>query len=281
MNRVRNGFTLVELLVMIAIIGMLVAMLLPAVQSSREAARRAQCSNNLKQLGIAFSAYHDSWQVFPVSEYGPWPPYQGATADPWSHPTFYTALLPYIEQRDQSPGDPQSISMFLCPTRRGPNVGPRADYAGGRHPDDILSNGWHSILGGPYVPNPGDVQMRSGVGLNMIGSADGSSNTLLLSHKAMRPSDYNLLIGVKMNTQDNGTWAGPLMNFELIRDPRFFIRDIDELTTTQFIGSPHPGRLPSLFADGSARQLAYTTAPDLIPRLWAWDDGSIVSSAGD
>src|SRR6187401_547200 len=94
------AFTLVELLVVIAIIGILVAMLLPAVQSAREAARRIQCSNNLKQLSLGMHNRHDVYKSFPVGSYlGPGDPVRsgpGAWYDDFSWQVF---LAPYIEQK--------------------------------------------------------------------------------------------------------------------------------------------------------------------------------------
>jgi prepilin-type N-terminal cleavage/methylation domain-containing protein len=100
-QRRQLGFTLVELLVVIAIIGVLVALLLPAVQSAREAARRSQCSNNLKQLGLALLHYHDTFKVFP--------PRRGGTAGGGNTTRFdgnydrlsaFVVLLPFYEQKN-------------------------------------------------------------------------------------------------------------------------------------------------------------------------------------
>ena len=93
----RKGFTLIELLVVIAIIAVLIALLLPAVQQAREAARRTQCKNNLKQIGLALHNYHDVHLVFPATGYAKGQCDNG-TADALTlNSTGWTSLLPYIE----------------------------------------------------------------------------------------------------------------------------------------------------------------------------------------
>lgn len=87
----KPGFTLIELLVVIAIIGVLVALLLPAVQQAREAARRTQCKNNLKQIGLAIHNYHDAYNTFPIGNL--WAGGAPATSG-WS---LFTYILPYID----------------------------------------------------------------------------------------------------------------------------------------------------------------------------------------
>src|SRR5687767_14008667 len=134
MQRPRNhaAFTQVELLVVIAIIGVLVALLLPAVQAARESARRMQCTNNLKQIGLALHNFHDTRQVFPAAldELGNSPALGTLWVASWT-----PHILPYIEQQglfqqyrfdrhwqdaatNDAPNGPtkQNIKGFTCPS---------------------------------------------------------------------------------------------------------------------------------------------------------------------
>ena len=136
MSRSRNAFTLVELLVVIAIIGILVALLLPAVQAARESARRMQCSNNLKQLGIALHNYHDVYKTMPIADVN------GSTNPVSAH----ARLLPYLEQSplynlvdfnvpynhaNNTTARNTTVSVFICPSdpsRLPLTIGGRNNY---------------------------------------------------------------------------------------------------------------------------------------------------------
>ncbi len=135
--RVRSGFTLIELLVVIAIIGVLVALILPAVQSARDAARRTQCSNNLKQIGLALHNYHQALGVFPMGGSKNNRKLDGDSYDQWCVWSSLGALLPGLEHSpmfnainfDFAPEITDGVShpmnatvnlavvgMFLCPS---------------------------------------------------------------------------------------------------------------------------------------------------------------------
>jgi prepilin-type N-terminal cleavage/methylation domain-containing protein len=128
----RRGFTLVELLVVIAIIGILVALLLPAVQSAREAARRMQCSNNLKQMGLAIHNLENNLSIYPTGGDTPWPDIsnyvQGGKPNGPDKQGLGWAfqILPYMEGQNtynittQSQLEAISVNMYFCPSRRKP-----------------------------------------------------------------------------------------------------------------------------------------------------------------
>src|SRR5690606_29045010 len=109
----RQGFTLIELLVVIAIIAVLIALLLPAVQQAREAARRSQCKNNLKQLGLAMHNYLDVHGVFPFGQIYFTTRPSGATD---SRVSWFWMILPFVEQSAV-----YSKLDFTVPTYSSPN----------------------------------------------------------------------------------------------------------------------------------------------------------------
>ena len=128
-----RGFTLVELLVVIAIIGILIALLLPAVQAAREAARRNQCSNNMKQIGLALHNYHDATKSFPTQVIWGDEKTQVTPIGPYNH-TWVTAILPYMEQ--QPLYDQVDFRLPVCDSTGAPQPFARTQLDGLRCPSD-------------------------------------------------------------------------------------------------------------------------------------------------
>lgn len=201
----RRGFTLIELLVVMAIIAVLIALLLPAVQQAREAARRTQCKNNLKQMGLAMHNYHDSHKLFPPSSTsgfgrGVWMyPGLGPT-DPNIHLHSWASLiLPQIEQSNLqrdidynvSSLDPanrtaagQIIATYICPTFSGKTRSEASQYVTGVGFNNFairnyVAMGAINVLGlSGAVPPEGMLYPASTTGMRDV--TDGTTTTFML-----------------------------------------------------------------------------------------------------
>jgi prepilin-type N-terminal cleavage/methylation domain-containing protein/prepilin-type processing-associated H-X9-DG protein len=303
----RRGFTLGELLVVIAIIGVLVALLLPAVQAARESARRIQCSNHLKQIGLAFHNHSDSMGHLPTGGWG-W----NYVGDPDSgfgqnQPGGWTYnILPWIEQqalRDIGLGQTgplkqaelarlvgTPIKFYHCPSRRPPrtypitvqptnaatvSVGAKLDYGAN------CGDGGNERSGGdattPPSANdvyPGILYDKSTVKLALV--TDGLSNTFMVGEKYLSPNNYtngadaadNENLYVGFDNDNSRSTGGSYF------PPR---QDTKLLANLQIFGSAHPGGFNVVMCDGSVRVIQYSIDQNSYRYLGNRMDGEVIT----
>ncbi|WP_417387769.1 DUF1559 domain-containing protein [Gimesia sp.] len=281
-SRRKRGFTLIELLVVIAIIAILIALLLPAVQQAREAARRSQCRNNLKQLGLALHNYIDTTGgVIPraVNHYNT--PDCCCVTDNGNYAyTIYTMLLPYLDQTNlynkvNFAVDPQNsvnaevrrtkVSVFMCPSamviddanyaqHNYPTASANHGYGlcgrhGSRTTNGIFASSW-----GIYNTDTGatvDPQMR------MQNITDGTSNTITFSEFA-KGLDYVLPTSHKNNM--GRSWFDPAVGYGNIgfstktqSTPNSPVPTYSTTINWGTVGSAHTGGVHCGFMDGAVR----------------------------
>jgi prepilin-type N-terminal cleavage/methylation domain-containing protein/prepilin-type processing-associated H-X9-DG protein len=311
--RARRGFTLIELLVVIAIIAVLIALLLPAVQNARESARRAQCLNNLKQIGIALNNYHSQHDTLPPGYINLWDPNTGPadTAEDVNGPgwAWGAMVLPFLEQApihsainfNLSLIEPANITAqlmrvttYLCPSDTQPQVVPVRNEA---NTETIYRVGTGNYVG---CYGTGEVGAAAGAGdgaffrnsrITFADLRDGSSNTFAVGERS------HTLSYVTWTGRAPGGWLHITSSFEGGRNS---FHPEPEPASTMVLGpvgiedpprtpnhprahvedywSLHHGGVNFVFCDGSVHFIKDTINPQVYQALATRAKGEAISS---
>jgi prepilin-type N-terminal cleavage/methylation domain-containing protein len=300
------GFTLVELLVVITIIGILMALLLPAVQGARESARRAQCLNNLKQIGLAFHSHHNVKGYFPSGGLNASSPGNRTFVN--NIPADYTAqqwgwcyqILPYLDQINlwslpSGSGQDQIIietpvNTFRCPTRSRQQVVANisvTDYVGNGG-----SYGWCYNATRPMESLDGPLSPTTAAPVSFVSISDGSSNTLLVGEKWLYYQWYNLRTTGAETCIDNEGWCQGWDNDTICYSgspnssgaSNFAYSPVMPQQDTQtgydcgfFFGSAHPAGFMVVLCDGSIRLISYGIDAKTWQYLCCINDGQSIT----
>lgn len=275
----RRGFTLVELLVVIAIIGILIALLLPAVQYVRVAARQTQCQNNLRQIGVAVSVYHDTYRALPA-------------ASRWrtKYYSAFTAILPFVEQdplyktydprlsafhRHNLNAIKDRVPTYLCPQmtlgRVVPNYSRREVAGPSSYAVNVGSNNaWRGPRNGPFVYDTDGRRRFADI-------QDGLSTTILVGEL-----DYGLKNYYWRGTRE---WRGGVTQWG-VGYPGYSIAttvgvyNADRLITGynefQTFRSDHPHGANFLFGDGSVKFLSDHINADVLDAMATRNGGETI-----
>jgi prepilin-type N-terminal cleavage/methylation domain-containing protein/prepilin-type processing-associated H-X9-DG protein len=246
-----RGFTLIELLVVIAIIAVLIALLLPAVQSAREAARRIQCTNNLKQIGLALHNYHTAFNTFALGGAGVWNgPYGNGYVASWGTFGAMTMMLDYLEQQpvynacnfslavwwsnSSGAGFPQNstvstavIMSFICPSDGLTPVNPQGQQWTGRINNYYASVGTTvAYWGGNPVSG---LFTQGGQAYGVQACTDGTSNTIAFGECLAGPTTSGLSQlfrnGVNLSGPPSSLWGASGVT-DAVRNPAAALADL-------------------------------------------------------
>jgi prepilin-type N-terminal cleavage/methylation domain-containing protein len=259
----RRAFTLIEVLVVIAIIAILVGLLLPAVQKVREAAARMQASNHLRQIALALHSYNDQFGSLPSN--GIWG-YYGYAGDPRSSWMF--KILPFVEQDNLYRGFDSALNVpvkvFLDPGRgsegcaldgNGGGIGPAraigavTDFAGN----------WQVIFDGASATT----------GIAIVSMTDGSSNTILVGQKSMREDQYPIRYGWDWDETipfggSGGTCRGAFWDSYWTNQAGTVQPDGPTIAHGNAWGGPYRSGALFAMADGSVRMIRYGTPVNIV-----------------